>query len=157
VQPAPKAGPKTATPILGSYRYNVTATRTYLEATAGRFMFNDLGFQFGLRQWFSDFSVALTYRRSRFDNRSAQFAGIELSVPIGLRKDMNPTDHFQVTGTPRFSHTFETVVRDPAGNPLRSGFGIQPPTPTLDATFNSDRASLLYFEDNIRRIRDAAR
>lgn len=151
-------GPKVATPVLGSYRYNVTATRTYLEATAGRFMFNDLGFQVGLRQWFSDFSVALHYRRSRFDNRSAQFAGIELSVPIGPRKDMNPGHFFQVTGTPRFAHTVQTLVRDATGtNTLLGGFGVMPPTPSLDSTFNSDRASLLYFEDNIRRIRDAAR
>lgn len=152
------AGPKVATPVLGSYRYNVTATRTYLEATAGRFMFNDLGFQVGLRQWFSDFSVALHYRRSRFDNRSAQFAGIELSIPIGPRKDMNPGHFFQVTGTPRFAHTVQTLVRDSSGtNALLGGFGVIPPTPSLDSTFNSDRAGLLYFEDNIRRIRDAAR
>lgn len=150
------AGPESSTPVLGNYRYNVTATRTYLEATAGRFMFNDVGFQVGLRQWFTDFSVAAYYRRTRFDNSSAQIAGVELSIPIGPRKDMNP-GWFQVTGTPRFSHSFETSVRETAGNPLRFGFGVQPPTPTLDGTFNSDRASLLYFEDNIRRIRDAAR
>jgi hypothetical protein len=151
------SGPRTATPILGSYRYNVSPTRTYLEGTAGRFMFNDLGFQVGVRQWFSDVSVALFYRRSRFDNRSAQFAGIELSVPIGPRKDMNP-GLFQVTGTPRFAHTIQTLVRDASGtNTLLGGFGVMPPTPTLDSTFNSDRAGLIYFEDNIRRIRDAAR
>lgn len=153
------AGPRTAIPILGSYRYNVTATRTYLEATAGRFMFNDLGFQLGLRQWFSDFSVALNYRRSRFvHGSSAQFAGIELSVPIGPRKDMNPGRFFQVTGTPRFSHSVSTLVRDASGtNAVRTGFGVMPPTPSLESTFNSDRAGLTYFEDNIRRIRDAAR
>jgi hypothetical protein len=155
----PGAGPEVATPILGSYRYNLTTTRTYLEATAGRFFHNDLGFQLGLRQWFSDFSVALNYRRSRFENRpSAQFAGIELSVPIGPRKDMNPGHFFQVTGTPRFSHSVSTLVRDPSGtNAVRTGFGVMPPTPSLESTFNSDRAGLVYFEDNIRRIRDAAR
>jgi hypothetical protein len=152
------AGPSTAIPILGSYRYNVTATRTYLEATAGRFMFDDLGFQLGLRQWFSDFSVALYYRRSRFTTRSAQFAGIQLSMPFGPRKDMNPGHFFQVTGTPRFSHGVQTLVRDPTGtNALLGGFGVMPPTPSLESTFNSDRAGLVYFEDNIRRIRDAAR
>ncbi|MEJ5990744.1 YjbH domain-containing protein [Ramlibacter sp. PS3R-8] len=152
----PGAGPENGTPILGSYRYNVAATRTYLEAIAGRFMFDDLGFQVGLRQWFTDFSLGLYYRRTRFDDRSAQIAGIELSVPIGPRKDMNP-NFFQVTGTPRFSHGIATSLGESGGNTLRPGFGIQPPTPTLDATFNSDRASLIYFEDNIRRIRDAAR
>jgi hypothetical protein len=150
-------GPRRSTPILGSYRYDVTATRTHLEATAGRFMFNDLGVQVGLRQWFTDFSVSVFYRRSRFEVGSAQFGGIELSIPIGPRKDMNP-GLFQITGTPRFSHSVETTLREPVGgNPQRPGAGLMPPTPTLDSTFNFDRASLLYFEDNIRRIRDAAR
>ena len=63
----------------------------------------------------------------------------------------------QVTGTPRFTHGIETTVRETGGNPVRIGFGVLPPTPSLDATFNSDRAGLVYFEDNIRRIRDAAR
>jgi hypothetical protein len=101
--------------------------------------------------------VAAWYRRSRLETGpAAQIVGVELSVPIGPRKDMNP-GWFQVTGTPRFAHSVQTSVREAGGNPLRPGYGILPPTPTLDATFNSDRAGLLYFEDNIRRIRDAAR
>jgi hypothetical protein len=52
----------------------------------------------------------------------------------------------------------ESLVRDPdSNNRVRPGFGLLPPTPSLEATFNSDRAGLVYFEDNIRRIRDAAR
>lgn len=151
-------GPRRATPILADYRYNVSPTRTYLEATAGRFMYNDLGFQLGLRQWFSDVSVGLFYRRTRFENEAArQFAGIELTIPIGPRKDMNPR-LLQVTGTPRFGHSVTTVIRDPASqNPVTFGYGVLPPTPSLEATFNSDRAGLRYFEDNVRRIRDAAR
>jgi hypothetical protein len=63
----------------------------------------------------------------------------------------------QVTGTPRFSHAVETTVRETGGNALRLGMGVLPPAPSLDETFNSDRSGLVYFEDNIRRIRDAAR
>jgi hypothetical protein len=151
-------GPRRAVPLLGSYRYNVAPTRTYLEATAGRFMFNDLGYQVGMRQWFSDVAVSLFYRHSRFaDQPARRFAGIQVSVPIGPRKDMNPGG-LQVTGTPRFTHGAETVVRDPTGsNAVVQGFGVVPPAPDLEGTFNSDRASLIYFEDNMGRIRDAAR
>jgi hypothetical protein len=151
-------GPRNAKPLLASYRYSVTPTRTYLEATGGQFMNADLGFQLGLRQWFSDVSVNAYYRRSRFEGQpTRQFIGIELSVPIGPRRDMAPAWHVQVTGTPRFTHGIETTVRETGGNPVRTGFGVLPPTPSLDATFNSDRAGLVYFEDNIRRVRDAAR
>ena len=40
---------------------------------------------------------------------------------------------------------------------MRTGLGTMPPAPSLDETFNSDRSGLVYFEDNIHRIRDAAR
>jgi hypothetical protein len=151
-------GPRNAKPLLAEYRYSVTPTRTYLEATGGQFMNNDRGFQLGLRQWFSDVAVNAYYRRSRFSGDVArQFVGVEISVPIGPRRDMAPAWHVQVTGTPRFTHGVETVVREPGGNIVRTGFGVLPPAPSLDATFNSDRAGLIYFEDNIKRIRDAAR
>ena len=151
-------GPRNAKPLLADYRYSVLPTRTYLEARGGQFMNNDRGFQLGLRQWFSDVAVNAYYRRSRFSGDSTrQFIGLELSVPIGPRRDMAPAWHVHVTGTPRFTHGVETVVREPGGNIVRTGFGALPPVPSLDATFNSDRAGLAYFEDNIRRIRDAAR
>jgi hypothetical protein len=152
-------GPRTAKPALLSYRYNVAPTRTYLEATGGHFLNNDVGFQVGVRQWFSDVGVQVYYRRSRFEGSAArQFVGLEISVPIGPRRDMNPVGHVQVTGTPRFTHAIESTVREPrGGNIVRTGFGVLPPAPQLESTFNSDRASLLYFEDNVRRIRDAAR
>jgi hypothetical protein len=150
-------GPRTAVPVLASYRYALMPTRTYLEATAGQFMNNDRGFQIGMRQWFSDVSVGAYYKRTQFDGASArQLVGVELSVPIGPRKDMSPGGPVQVTGTPRFAHAVETVVRD-SNNAVRPGHAALPPTPNLETVFNSDRASLLYFEDNIRRIRDAAR
>ena len=147
---------RTARPTLLSYRYALMPTRTYFEGTAGQFMGNDRGFQVGMRQWFSDVAVNLFYRRTSFANTGARsFAGVEFSVPIGPRSDYRPSDFFQVGGTQRFSHTVETVVS--SSNFLAPGYGVLPPVPSIDATFNSDRSSLAYFEDNIRRIRDAAR
>jgi hypothetical protein len=150
-------GTRQARPFLASYRYNVSPSRTYLEGAAGQFMNNDQGFQVGLRQWFSDVSVGVYYRRTRFQGSSAvQFAGVELSVPIGARREMAPAWHIQVTGTPRFTHSVETTVRE-STNPVLRGFGVVPPAPLLEETFNSDRSGLAYFEDNVRRMRDAAR
>lgn len=147
--------PHTAYPLLASYRYNATATRTYLEATGGQFMNNDRGLQLGVRQWFSDVSVQFYVRRTSFSTTGARnFAGVELSIPIGPRKDMNPRG-LQITGTQRFSHAIETTVG--GLNAIATGYGVVPPAPSLDAVHNSDRAGLLYFEDNMRRIRDAAR
>jgi hypothetical protein len=150
-------GPRTAKPLLASYRYNVTATRTFLEASGGQFLYNDRGFQLGLRQWFSDVAVSAYYRRTTFQGApTRQFVGIEFSIPIGPRRDVALGRHIEVGGTPRFSHSIETLVRG-GNNAVRPGFGLPSPAPSIEETFNSDRTSLVYFEDNIRRIRDAAR
>jgi hypothetical protein len=150
-------GPRNAKPLLGDYRYNVTATRTYLEASGGQFLYGDRGFQLGLRQWFSDVAVRAYYRRTRFQGSPVrQFVGIEFSIPIGPRRDVTLGPHLLLGGTPRFSHSIETLVRG-GNNAVRPGFGLSSPAPSLDESFNSDRTGLAYFEDNLRRIRDAAR
>ena len=149
---------RTAKPVLASYRYSVMATRTDLEATGGQFMNNDRGVQLGLRQWFADASVGVYYKRTTSTGSPArQLVGVELSFPIGPRRDWQPLPHLQLGGTTRFTHAVETSIHEGAGNPLRLGRGVLPPTPDLDAVFNSDRSSLAYFEDNLRRIKDAAR
>lgn len=149
--------PRNAFPLLLSYRYNVNATRTYLEATGGRFFHNDTGVQLGLRQWFGDVAVQAFVRRTSFSSTGPRtMAGLEFSVPIGPRRDMQPS-RVQVTGTPRFSHVIDTTIRHPGFNPLVFGHGLLPPAPSIDAVYNSDRASLVYFEDNLERLREAAR
>ncbi len=148
--------PRRATPLLGTYRYTITPTRTYLEGTAGQFMNNDRGAQFGLRQWFGDVAIQAYVRRTKFSSSAARtFAGLEFSVPLGLRRDMDPAG-IQFTGTPRFSHRIQTVVGG-GTNAVIFGTGELPPVPSIDALHNSDRAGLVYFEDNLRRLRDAAR
>jgi hypothetical protein len=148
-----------ANPILGSYRYSFMPTRTDVEVIAGQFMNNDRGFQAGMRQWFGDTAMNVYYKRSAFSGqRVRQLIGVSLSFPIGPRRDWRPTENLQFGGTSRFTHGLETTVREPTGgNPIATGHGVRPPTPGLDATFNSDRSGLAWFEDNLRRIRDAAR
>jgi hypothetical protein len=149
-------GPRNARPFLANYRYNVAPTRTYLEASGGQFLYGDRGFQLGLRQWFSDVAIRAYYRRTRFAGSPArQFVGIEFSIPIGPRRDISLGSHLLLGGTPRFSHSIETLVRG-GNNAVRPGFGLSSPAPAIDETFNSDRSGLVYFEDNLPRIRDAA-
>lgn len=151
--------PNYANPFIASYRYAYTPTRTYFEASGGQFMYNDRGFQVGISQWFGDVAIGVYYRRTKFefDKDSRQFVGLQLSIPIGPRKDMNPTSHVQVTGNQRFGYGVETLVRADSLNFITLGHGVLPGVPTLNDVYNSDRSGLVYFEDNVRRIRDAAR
>jgi hypothetical protein len=147
-----------ATPVFASYRYSFTRTRTDTELTGGRFMNNDSGIQLGLRQWFNDISVSAFYRRSSFPGQTTRKAiGVEFALPIGPRRDYQPSEHVQVGGTPRFTHRVETASGETGGNPLRTGAGVRPPVPGLDGVFNQDRSGLAYFEDNVPRIREVAR
>ncbi len=155
----PWPGLVTAKPLLGSYRYSFMPTRTDLEATAGQFMNNDRGLQLAVRQWFDDVTVGVTYKRTRYinDTRTAQLLGVELTLPIGPRQDWQAGRHLQFGGTPRFEHRVETTVRTGVGgNPIRPGRGVSPPTPDLNDFANSDRSGLAWWQDNVRRVREAA-
>ena len=146
--------------LLCSYRYAWRPTQTYFEATAGQFMYNDRGVRLGVKQWFHDVAVSLFWRRSKYEwaDQSRDVAGIELSIPLTPRKDMSPTHHVQVTGSPRWSYAVETAVGDRSNYISEGGVGhgVRPYGPALDQTFNSDRAGLGYFESNLPRIRSAA-
>ena len=144
--------------LLASYRYAYSPTRTYGEITAGQFLYNDRGVRFGIKQWFDDVAVTLYVWHTKFEWASAPrtSAGIELSIPLTPRKDMSPTYPVQVTGTPRSTHSIETVVRE-SSNSLSTAQAVLPNVSTLDQTFNSDRSGLVYFEDNMSRVRSAAR
>ena len=144
--------------LIGSYRYAFAPTHTYLEASAGQYLYNDTGVRVGIKQWFHDVAVSLYVRRSKFDwERSGRtYAGIEISIPLTPRQDMSPSaTPVQVTGSPRWRYGVETVVRQ---NPnfVNTSQGVTPGLATLDRTFNSDRAGTVYFEENLPRIRSAA-
>lgn len=145
--------------VLGSYRYAYTPTRTYFEAMYGQFLYNDVGYKLGIRQWFDDVAVSLFVRRTKFEwaPKARTSAGIEVSIPLTPRKDMSPhRTPIQVTGNPRWSYGVATVIREQQ-NVLSTAEGVMPNVAMLDRTFNSDRAGLAYFEDNMPRIRSAAR
>ena len=142
---------------LANYRYAFTPTRTYFEAAAGQFLYNDRGVRVGIKQWFDDVAVSLYVRHTKFEwaAQGRTSAGIELSIPLTPRKDMSPTYPVQVVGNPRWSYGIETVVREQS-NVLNTTQGVGANVSMLDRTFNFDRAGLAYFEDQMPRIRSAA-
>ncbi len=144
--------------LIGSYRYAFAPTHTYLEVSAGQYLYNDTGVRVGIKQWFHDVAVSLYVRRSKFEweHSGRSYAGIEISIPLTPRQDMSPNAApIQVTGSPRWRYGVETVVRQ-SPNFVNTSQGVTPGVATLDRTFNSDRAGTAYFEENLPRIRSAA-
>ena len=122
-----------------------TRRRTHFEATAGQFLYNDRGVRLGIKQWFHDVAVTLYVRRTKFWERQARsFAGIELSIPAHAAQGHE------------WSYGVETVIQE-SSNYITTNQGVSSTASALDRTFNSDRAGLVYFEDNMRRVRSAAR
>lgn len=148
--------PRQSRPMLASYRYSFAPTHTDFEFTAGQYLYNDRGGQFLITQWFDDVALNLYLRRTKYEYEAAPrtFAGVELVIPLTPRKDMNPTYHVQVTGTPRWAYGIETKVG--GLNYISTNQGLFPGVAILDRTFNSDRGGVSYFEDNMARIRSAA-
>lgn len=146
-----------AQPALLGYRYNHASTRTYLELEGGQFMNSDRGVRAKLKQWFGDVAISFYMQQTSPETSlpSRRFAGMNVSLPLGPRQSMMPGRHIQVQSVPRWAHSIQTLVGN-SSNDILSGYGARPGTPTLDSHFNSDRASLLYYEDNIYRIRQVA-
>jgi hypothetical protein len=134
---------------LANYRYSFTPTRTYFEAAAGQFLYNDRGVRFGIKQWFDDVAVTvyLTHTKFEWAANGRTFAGIELSIPLTPRKDMSPANTpIQITGNPRWSYGIETVIRE-SRNVLDTNQGVGANVSMLDRNF----------EDSMPRVRSAAR
>lgn len=151
---------RTSKPALASYRYAFQPTRTDFEATGGWFVNNDKAIKLTVRQWLGDTTLGLFYKRSqtKADTRVTQLLGLELTVPIGPRRDVYVGEHLQLGGTPRYVHSVETTFRTGVGgNPLAPGRGSLGGLPNVNDTMNSDRSGLRWWEDSVRRIREVAR
>lgn len=148
--------PRESRSALASYRYSFAPTKTDFEVTLGQYLYNDRGGQFLITQWFDDVALNLYLRRTKYEyeKQSRTFAGVEIVIPLTPRKDMNPNYHVQVTGPARWAYGIETKVG--GTNFISTSQGLFPGAAVLDRTFNADRASMAYFEDNMARIRSAA-
>lgn len=149
-----------AEPLYAGYRYSFLPTRTDFEFSGGQFLTNDRGIQFTMRQWFDDVNVSLYYKRTSFpiDVKPVQVLGIQFTLPLGPRKDVQLGDSVQLGGTSRFGHGLETTIRTGvAGNPISAGRGQAIPAPSLNDVMNYDRLGLAWWQDNLRHVRSAAR
>jgi hypothetical protein len=95
-----------AQPVSASYRY-VYNPATWLEAGVQQYSDGSRGPSIVLTRWFGDVSVNLFYRRGDL----AQFAGIELSIPLTPRQGMAP-GALNLTGTSHFQRGLRTRITD---------------------------------------------
>lgn len=140
-------------PASATYRW-VPSPNTWVEAGVQQYSDGFRGPSVVLTRWFGDVGVHLLYRKSG----DAQFAGLELSIPLTPRQGMAP-GLVQLGGTSRFTQGVRTRLVDSSTN-----VNFVQPTAALDMRLdynaeqrqlNSGRSSQRYFVGQLHRMREA--
>ncbi len=142
-----------AQPVSASYRYAYNPA-TWVEAGVQQYSDGSRGPSVVLTRWFGDVGVNLFYRRGGV----AQFAGIELSIPLTPRQGMAP-GAINLTGTSQFQRGLRSRITD-----SNTAFNLVQPTAVRDfqmdynaevQQLNGGRVGGAYLGANMTRMRDA--
>lgn len=136
-----------------TYRY-VHSPSTWVEAGLQQYSDGTRGPSVVFTRWFGDVGVNVFYRKGGV----AQYAGLELSIPLTPRQGMEP-GWVQVTGTPQFSQFVRTRLVD-----SNTSVNFVIPTGARDMSLdynaelhhlNRGRSSQSYFISQLPRMREA--
>lgn len=151
---------------LGAYRYYFAPLDLSLEATGGKFWYQDTGASFEIKRFFGDAAVSFYYKHTEgSDNRKWQAAGIRFSFPLTPGKDMKHVYSAQVRGNEEWTYAQETTLKNKNVDDGRGALNYLAPYPLatdpLPATalyrayYNRDRLSEAYIRSHLRRVRQA--
>ncbi len=142
---------------LASYRYAYDdAQSTVTELTQGKFWGGDKGFSIAQRFWHGDTALNIYIRRTRMTETSplVSFAGLQFSIPFTPRENKN-FKYMSFRGSNQWTYTLESRIFDKE-NRITGGYGEIPKMgESLAQTFNRDRNSTQYLENNLGRIKNA--
>jgi hypothetical protein len=142
---------------LVTYRYAYNdAQSTVTELTQGKFWGGDKGFSVAQRFWHGDTAFNIYIRRTRLTESSplVSFAGLQFSIPFTPRENKS-YKHLSVRGSSQWTYTLESRIFDKE-NRISGGYGEVPKVgESLFQTFNRDRNSTRYFENNLSRLKEA--
>lgn len=138
---------------LASYRYFHSPLDLFTEVTYGQFWNQDKGGSIELKRFFGDTSVSIYIK-----DTVTTLAGIQVSIPLTLRKLRKSSAFGQLKGKKDFSYDIRSVVRSPDGfNALNPGGAITP-TSGLELTthyLDQDRLNSSYIKKHLEYIREA--
>ena len=142
---------------LANYRFaHDDSQSTVTEITQGKFWGGDKGFSVAQRFWHGDTALNIYIRRTRMTETSplVSFAGLQFSIPFTSRENKS-FEHLSVRGSNQWTYTLESRIFDKE-NRITGGYGEIPKIgESLVQTFNRDRNSTPYLENNMGRIKNA--
>lgn len=142
---------------LAAARWSVIDGRWMLEAQAGQFYNQDVGLRLASHHWYGDNRLTLHYRNTEYasstSQRRLQFAGFEISMPIGSRV-ASQVGAATVRGSDQWVYGVQTKVGG-VDNYVNTGFGVLPAVRhgLLNDTLDYDRAGLSDILANLYRVR----
>ena len=142
---------------LGAARWSVVDGRWMLEAQAGQFYNQDYGIRLASHHWFGDNRLTLHYRNTEFssalETKRLQFAGFQISMPIGNRA-ATMVGPATVRGSDQWVYGLESKVRS-TDNAINIGYGVVPVIrhSLLSDTLDYDRAGVSDVMANLYRVR----
>jgi hypothetical protein len=142
---------------LVNYRFVNNDQQTAVsELTSGKFWAGDKGFSVNQRFWYGDTVLNLYFRRTRMTESQplVSFAGLQLSIPFTPRENKS-LEHLGFRGVSQWTYSLETKVLE-KDNIITGGYGEVPRIgDSLVTTFNRDRNSTRYYDNNLARMRNA--
>jgi hypothetical protein len=142
---------------LVNYRFaNNDQQTSVTEITKGKFWAGDKGFSINQRFWHGDTTLNIYFRRTRMTESQplVSFAGIQFAVPFTPRENKS-IEHLGVRGVSQWTYSIETKVLE-KDNFITGGYGEVPKVgDTLMMTFNRDRNSNRYYNNNLGRMKNA--
>jgi hypothetical protein len=146
---------------LASARWSVMDGRWFLEVQGGQFYNRDRGIKLASHHWFGDYRLTFHYQSTEsaapFTLPRTQFAGFQLTMPIGPRESM-ALGPATVRGSDQWTYGVESKVRG-GNNYITSGYGVVPDVRhgLLNDTLDADRAGLADIMANLYRVRPTLR
>lgn len=137
---------------LAKYRYYFADLDLMISLQAGQFWYQDRGGRLDF-----NFNFADTQAKFFIQDTDHTLVGFGVSVPLGLRKDMTPSN-LQIKGSENISFTLSTMVNSESGcNCLVPGRAKQAPygDNLVKSLLNYDRLSIIYLNSNKLRLRDS--
>ena len=140
---------------LATYRYAYDdSMSTQTEITTGKYWGGDRGWSVGQKFWHGDTALNMYLRRTRMTESApiVSFAGIQISIPLTPRVNKG-MQNISIRGTNQWTYTLESRILD-RENFITGGYGEVPRIgESLMQTFNRDRNSTRYLENNLVRLK----
>jgi Exopolysaccharide biosynthesis protein YbjH len=140
-------------PMAATYRW-VPSSGTWIEGGVQRYSDGSHGPSLMLTRWFGDVGAHLVYTRGGV----AQFAGLEISIPLTPRRGMEP-GFFSLAGTSQFTKGVRTRITDSNTSTnnvdTRSARDFAPAYNAEQRELNLGRQGQAYYSSQIYRMREA--